>query len=102
MSARTVRALLAAALALTLIGVLDAALGRVWDLVAVCAAVALLLAAALAFHPAHRRPLDIRADLMAWLAEQSQATGEPVGTLADRALAARRAQPAREPDEPGH
>ncbi len=100
MSARNVRNLLAAALALSLIGGLDAVIGRVWDLATVFAATSLLLLLALALHPAHRRPLDVRADLATWLAEQSLATGEPVGRLADRALAARRAQLAREPDEP--
>ena len=85
------RPLLVAAMALCLIGAIDSALDRSWDQVVLFLAASLCIAAALAVRHPHRRALTLRADLAHWLRSRSELTGEPVETLADRAVAAHRA-----------
>lgn len=72
------------------IGVADAAISREWDLLVVLAG-ALVLSLSLVTRMEARRPaIPIRRDLVAWLQERSAVSGEPIGALVDRALAAYR------------
>ena len=85
------RLVLALGVVVAAVGALDAAIGGSLDLVVVFAlggALQLLLLTRLG----GRRPaVPIRADLVAWLRDRSAAEGEPIGALADRCLAACRA-----------
>ena len=85
------RPLLIVAMVLCLIGSIDAALDRAWDQVVLSVAATLCIAVALAVRHPHRRALTLRVDLANWLRSRSELTGEPVETLADRAVAAHRA-----------
>lgn len=73
------------------VGVLDSTIGRHWDLLAVFG-LELLLLAVLTWRLQRRRPeVPLRADLVAWLRERSALTGEPPEVIADRCIAASRA-----------
>ena len=82
---------LALLVAVTAVGAVDAAIGRVWDHFAVfvlATGVALLLLLTVL----GRRPsVPLRADLVAWLRDRAAATGEPLEALADRCVASARA-----------
>jgi len=76
---------------ITAIGVLDSAVGGEWDLFVVFA-LALAPLSVLAWRLQRRRPVvPLRADLVAWLRERSALTGEPLEVIADRCIAASRA-----------
>ena len=85
------RTALAMLVVVTAVGAADAAIGRVWDHFAVfglATAVAFLLLLTVL----GRRPsVPLRADLVAWLRDRAAATGEPLESLADRCVAAARA-----------
>lgn len=85
------RPLLIVAIVLCAIGAIDAALDGAWDQVVLFAATTLAVAAAVAVHNPGRQALTLRRDLADWLRSRSELTGEPVETLADRAVAAHRA-----------
>ncbi|MGW5452809.1 hypothetical protein [Nocardia sp. NPDC003979] len=75
---------------LATVGLLDAATGRNWDLVAVFGVIVVLgLVAALRL-PSRRRSVRIRGDLAQWLVLRAADGDEPVGRIADRAVAAYR------------
>jgi len=82
--------LLAAASLLTVVAIVDASIGRNWDLVVV-AALVLVLQMALWLRLAWgRTAVPIRHDLARWLGERAVAGGEPVGRVAERAIGAYR------------
>lgn len=62
------------------------------DLAVVLVALVVLLGAALGSALRDRRAVELRPDLVDWLRLQSAATGEPVERLADRCVAAYRAE----------
>ncbi|GAB4585616.1 hypothetical protein [Nocardia sp. IFM 10818] len=92
------RALLLAVVAAALIGLIDAATARTWDLVAIFAAI-LALGGLAAARLGGRRTVSLRADLARWLTLRAAEGGEPTGRLADRAVAAYRAGLTGGPDE---
>lgn len=79
-----------AALAAT-VGVIDTAMAGQWDLVAVFALVLLPLVGLFVALEWGRQVVPVRRDLAAWLRDRSALTGEPLSTVADRAIAAQRA-----------
>jgi hypothetical protein len=83
--------LLAVALVVTAVGLVDVVRDGDSDLTAVLAGLAILQAAALVTVLLGRRGVRLRPDLTAWLDRQAAATGEPVERLADRCVAAYRA-----------
>lgn len=73
------------------VGVIDGIVSREWDFLAVFA-VALVLQLLLLARLGSRRPaVPIRRDLVTWLRDQSTLAGEPLESVADRAIAAYRA-----------
>lgn len=76
--------------AIALIGLIDAATGRNWDLVVVFGASIVLTAAAAVRLSVTRRSIGIRDDLARWLEDRAAAGDEPVERVADRAVAAYR------------
>ncbi|GMQ94403.1 MAG: hypothetical protein BMS9Abin12_1893 [Acidimicrobiia bacterium] len=83
----TTRLLVVSAIVITLVGAVDAAIGREWDLFVLFMA-ALVIAAALGFRLESRRPaIPIRRDLVAWLRDRSSISGEPLSNVVDRAVA---------------
>lgn len=83
----TTRILLVAAVLALAIGLADAAVGGEWDLFAVMTLAAIATAAVVARATWSRPAVPLRRDLTAWLRERSQSTGEPMGLIADRAIA---------------
>jgi hypothetical protein len=79
------------ALLVTSVGLVDAAIGRQGDLVAIFGLAGALQLVALAGLRAGHRPVRLRPDLSAWVDEHAAATGEPAQRLADRCVAAYRA-----------
>ena len=73
------------------VGVIDGIVSREWDFLAVFA-MALALQLLLLARLAGRRPaVPIRRDLVAWLRDQAALGGEPMESVADRAIGAYRA-----------
>jgi Flp pilus assembly protein TadB len=93
------RAVMAAALLVALVGVVDALRGGEPDL----AVLFVLLGTALTWLVAEastRRPLvGVRADLARWIDERSALTGEPAERIVDRAVADHRARLDGAPNE---
>lgn len=85
------KAAMAVLLVVTLVGAADAAIGQVWDQVAVFALAAGVELTLLAGMLTSRPPVPLRGDLVSWLRERSAATGEPLELIADRCIAAARA-----------
>lgn len=83
--------ILALAVVVSGVGAVDAAIGRSMDLVVVFALGAFLQLALLVRLQARRPAVPLRADLVAWLRQRAAAQGEPVGAVADRCVAACRA-----------
>jgi membrane protein implicated in regulation of membrane protease activity len=81
------RVLVLAVLVVGLVGLLDAAIGRTWDLTVLFAVVAVLASVLLLRGLGDRRTVDLRADLAAALTGRSRRTGEPVDQVVDRAVA---------------
>ncbi|KGN40705.1 hypothetical protein [Knoellia aerolata] len=92
MSTRVERVLLLTIAGVAAVGLVDAALVREPDLVVLFAGVVVLCFVWFLLVPPSRRRLTTRADLFAWLQARSDLTGEPVGRIADRALATYRRQ----------
>ena len=85
------RLILGAASIVAVIGVIDSAIGRQWDLLVVFSLV-LALQLLLWAHISWGRPaVPLRADLVRWMSDRAVAGGEPVGRVGDRAVAAYRA-----------
>lgn len=88
LASRTLRvvALLAAG-----VGAVDAARGPHWDQFAMLAAIVAVLAVDLALDALRPATVAVRADQLAWLAEEAGRTDDTVGLVAGRAIAAYRA-----------
>ena len=84
---RTVVTLIAVA---SVIGVVDAVAGRVWDHVVLHAAVLLGAAIVLAVTALRRRLVPVRADLHRWLSQYAAEGAEDTDAVLDRALSAYR------------
>lgn len=82
---------LSAAAVVAAIGVADGALGGNWDAAALFAALLVLLVMVVVRARSRRPPVPVRGDLVAWLRRRASETGEPAGTIADRAIATYRA-----------
>jgi hypothetical protein len=87
------------------VGIVDTAIDRQWDVLAVLCVIGFLQLILLTQLHAHRPPVPIRADLVKWLRARAGMTDEDPGHLADRAVAAYRAGltgelAAPEPKEP--
>lgn len=99
----TNRAVLVLTAAVALVGVVDAAVGRNWDLLAVFALIAVLQGVLLLRLSGRRRSVPLRADLARWLRDRAAAEGESAELIADRAVSAYRAdlvgRPARSLDD---
>lgn len=81
------RLLVVSGIVVALVGAVDAAIGREWDLFVLFMA-ALVIATALGFRLESRRPaIPIRRDLVAWLRDRSSISGEPLSNVVDRAIA---------------
>jgi hypothetical protein len=83
--------ILAMAVVVSMVGALDAAVGGQLDLVVVFV-LATVLQLTLLLRLQSRRPaVPLRADLVGWLRDRAAAQGEPIGAVADRCVAACRA-----------
>ncbi|MBF6182238.1 hypothetical protein [Nocardia otitidiscaviarum] len=87
---RRTRALWFGVVAAAIVGLIDAATGRTWDLVTVFGIIGLLGVLGLVRFGG-RATLSVRTDLARWLAQRAAEGGEPVHRVADRAIAAYRA-----------
>lgn len=85
------RLILLLATAVSVVGVLDAAVGGQVDLAVVFGLGAALQLALLLRLQSGRPAVPLRADLVAWLRQRSAEHGEPLEALADRCLATARA-----------
>lgn len=72
------------------VGIIDAAMAGVWDLVAVFSLVLLPMLGVLASLQWGRQVVPLRPDLVSWLRDRATLTGEPLTSVADRAVAAQR------------
>jgi hypothetical protein len=68
------------------VGLADAAVGGDWDRFVVMGIVLLSVGAVVGRASWHRPAVPLRSDLTSWLRERSEATGEPLGAVADRAV----------------
>lgn len=73
------------------VGAVDAAIGATWDLFAVFSLILVLVAVVLLGIRSDRTAVPLRSDLVAWLRRRVALTGEPVEVIADRCIAACRA-----------
>lgn len=69
------------------VGVVDAAIGRQWDLLAIFIAVAVLLVAMWVRQRIHRVSVTLRPDLAHWIEHRAASAGEPFDDVLDRAVA---------------
>lgn len=92
MSRRAERVLVLTIAGVALIGLVDAAVVREPDLLALFACIVVLCTLWLLSVTRSRRLLSTRADLVAWLQRRADVTGEPLERIADRALATYRHQ----------
>lgn len=79
-------------------GAVDAALGRIWDQLAILVAIAALCVAGLVLGRSGRPVMSIRSDLARWLRSRSAVEGERPEALLDRAVATYRRDHLRAPD----
>jgi hypothetical protein len=85
------RLILLLAVLVSAIGAFDAAIGRTWDLVVVFVLGAALQLALLIRLQFGRPAVPLRSDLVGWLRQRAAEHGEPMEALADRCVAAARA-----------
>jgi hypothetical protein len=83
--------ILALAVVVSVVGAIDAWVGESLDLVVVFALGGALQLALLLRLQGRRPAVPIRSDLVAWLRDRAAAGGEPIGAVADRCVAACRA-----------
>lgn len=81
------RLLIALALVVTSIGVIDAAVSQEWDLLAISAIATALLGTVWLRQRASRLDVTLRPDLVHWVDHRAQASGEPFDDVLDRAVA---------------
>ncbi len=84
------------------VGLVDAIVSGEGDFVAVFGAMVLLLTALLVRTQTSRVRITLRSDLVAWLRRRSASSGEPMDAIADRAVAAYRAQFVSDRDLPSY
>jgi hypothetical protein len=83
----TTRLLVFSAIVVSLVGAIDAGIGGEWDLFVLFVGI-LAITVALGSKLESRRPaIPVRRDLVAWLRDRSSISGEPLSTVADRAIA---------------
>jgi hypothetical protein len=83
----TVRTLIIASAVVLFIGSVDAGIGGEWDLF-VLILFGFLISIALLLHVESKRPaVPIRRDLVAWLRDRADSSGEPLTAVTDRAVA---------------
>lgn len=99
LSQRRVRLVITVAVVVAGAGMIDAALGSIWDQFAILAVVVLLLSSALLMTHSDRVDVMIRADLARWLRTRAAVEDESVEVLADRMLATARDHLSPEPDD---
>lgn len=80
-------ALTVATLIVSMVGVVDAAIGQVWDLFVLFLVVAALQLAVIASSLGNRVDVSLRPDLARFVVQRSQRTGEPVDDVVDRSVA---------------
>jgi hypothetical protein len=83
--------ILALAVVVSAVGALDAAVGGSYDLVVVFVLGAILQLVLLLRLHVRRPAVPLRADLVSWLRDRASMQGESIGTVADRCVAACRA-----------
>jgi len=81
------------------VGTVDAAISREWDLLVVVAITFALSLTLLARLESSRPEIPIRRDLVVWLRDRAAVSGESIGSLTDRALAAYRDRYGHVPSE---
>lgn len=86
-----IRLLLAMTALVCAVGLVDAAVGAVWDLVVVQGAVLVLLGVLALASSVGRAHVRLRRDLFRWLERYAAEGGERTADVADRAVAAYRA-----------
>lgn len=79
--------LLIMTLVVALVGTIDAAISREWDLFVVFVMVDALVVALLARNRGRRPSVPIRGDLVNWLRQRAAITGDSIEALVDRAVA---------------
>ena len=89
---RRARVCLVVILIVATTGAIDAALGRVWDLLVLLVIVTGLAGIALVPSGADRSVVSVRRDLARWLHRRSSIEGESVERITDRAIATYRSQ----------
>ena len=77
---------------ITVVALVDAALAGTWDLVVVLGLGLLAQLGLIVSLHAPRATVSLRGDLFQWMDERAAATGEPVERIADRCVAAYRAE----------
>jgi hypothetical protein len=87
----TNRTVLVVTVAVAVIGAVDAAVGRNWDLLTVFVLLGLLQLVLLLRLSARRPAVPLRADLVRWLRDRAEAEGESPDRIVDRAVSAYRA-----------
>jgi len=68
------------------VGLVDAALGAEWDLFVVTAIALGLQLVLIVRSRGRRQSVPLRRDLVQWLRERSELSGEPISVIADRAV----------------
>ena len=86
------RRVFGAILVISAVAALDAARGNHWDQLAMSIVVGSLALAGLMLSVSLRNTVRLRADLMAWIEQQAAMTDDEPRMVADRAIAAYRAQ----------
>lgn len=92
--------LLACSVVVAAVGVVESARNRDGDLAALFVALLLLSVVHVARMRSGRPSVTLRADLVRWLGERSQLTGEPLDRVGDRAVATYRASLGEEEGRP--
>jgi hypothetical protein len=87
----TNRTVLVLTVAVSAVGVVDAAVGRNWDLLTVFALVGLLQLVLLLRLSGRRPAVPLRADLVRWVRDRADAEGESPERVLDRAVSVYRA-----------
>lgn len=83
--------ILAASVVVAAVGAVDALVGGTYDLVVVFILAGVLQLVLLIRLQSRRPAVPLRADLVTWLRDRSAEQGEPIGVIADRCVAACRA-----------
>jgi hypothetical protein len=74
-------------LIVSLVGLADASIGRVWDLFVMFLVLVIVQMLVLLSASGNRVPISLRPDLARWAKQRSQRTGEPLNDVVDRSVA---------------